>query len=272
MSINATVSCTVPPTPTQDAQDVGTGSKADTTTWAHLFLDVVAAAFHCGASRIGVFGWGDTQSYSDFTGDWHHNVAHWWYSDPQQAILSKSYQMVFEQAFLYLASQLDTMDDGNGQTVLDNSRLVWSQESGMETHTSTGVQVVTFGGAAGWLNTGLYCDYRNHASASISFLDDANSDAMMSHLTVSPVVQSYVTYPGLLYEQWLATAAQAMSVKPSEFELWKDAQSNVEHGIGTPWLNTPGGWYEPQLNSHYQSLTSPYFQRASEPLPFLKKA
>jgi hypothetical protein len=269
MSINATVACTVPGTPTDDSQSHGgRTSKADTSKWAQLFLDVIAAAFACGASRIGVMGWGDTSSYSDYTGtDWHHDVAHQWYLDQQQGWLAQSYQLVFEQAFVYLAAKLDAMDDGNGKTVLDNSLLVWSQESGMETHNSVGVPVVTFGGAAGYLNTGLYCDYRNHASPSIAYAGDAPASS-----PISTTLKNYVTYPGLLYEQWLATAAQAMSVKPSEFELWKDAQSNVEHGIGTPYLLTLDTWYLKQLVTHYQSVTSPYFQRASEPLPFLQKA
>jgi hypothetical protein len=276
MSLNATVSCTVPATPTDDAQNYQNwSSKADTTKWAQLFMDVVAAAFQCGASRIGVLGWGETASYSDYPGmDWHHEVAHLWFMDPAQGWLLQSYQAVFEQAFLYLAAKLDGMDDGGGKSVLDNSLLVWSQESGMETHTSTGVQVVTFGGAAGWLNTGLYCDYRNHASSSISFWDDAMGEVAGAPkgYTLDQSLQSFVTYPGLLYEQWLATAAQAMSVKPSEFELWKDASNNVEHGIGTPYLMSLDTWYEQQLVQHYQSLSSPYFQKASEPLPFLQKA
>jgi hypothetical protein len=266
-SLNAQVACTTPATPTDDsANHENQTSKADAAAWGRLYMDVVAAAFACGASRIGVLGWGDTSAFSDYTGsDWHHDVAHQWYLSQPQGWLAQSYQAVFEQVFVYLAAKLDQMDDGNGKTVLDNTLLVWSQESGMETHTSTGVPVVTFGSAAGYLKTGLYCDYRNDTpSLAIAYAKDAPSGT-----TLDPALTSYVTYPGLLYEHWLATAVQSMGVPPSEFELWKDAQNNVEHGVGTPYLATES-WYENQLLTHYQSLTSPYFQRASEPLPFLK--
>jgi hypothetical protein len=261
------VACTTPATPTDDsANHQNRTSKADAAAWGQLFVDVVAAAFACGASRIGVLGWGDTSAFSDYTGtDWHHDVAHQWYLSQQQSWLTQSYQAIFEQVFVYLAAKLDQMDDGNGRTVLDNTLLVWSQESGMETHISTGVPVVTFGSAAGYLETGLYCDYRNNDPAlAISYAKDAPSGT-----TLDPALTAYVTYPGLLYEQWLATAVQSMGVPTTEFELWKDAQNNVEHGVGTPYLATEG-WYANQIPMHYQSLTSPYFQRASEALPFLK--
>jgi hypothetical protein len=263
-SLNAQVACTTPATPTDDAnKHQNQSSKADAAAWGQLFVDVVAAAFACGASRIGVYGWGDTSGFSDYTGtDWHHDVAHQWYLTDKQGFLAQSYQAVFEQIFVYLAAKLDQMDDGGGRTVLDNSLLAWSQESGMETHGSAGVPVVTAGSAAGYLNTGLYCDYRNtgEAAAQISYAGDVPDG-----VTGDAVVAQYVTQPGLLYEQWLATAVQSMGVPPSDFELWKDSDSNVEHGVGTPYL-TPSG----AMAKHYKSLTSPYFQTASAPLPFLK--
>jgi hypothetical protein len=163
---------------------------------------------------------------------------------------------------VYLAAKLDQLDAGNGQTVLDNSLLVWSQESGMETHASYGVPVVTFGGAAGSMNTGLYCDYRQNGQAAAAITPAQAAGGMGS-----AALDGYVTYPGLLYDQWLATAIQLMGVPKSEFELWQDSSGNVERGVGIPYLGM-GKPYEP----HYGSLSSAYFQNASNALPFLSKA
>ncbi|HEY5376067.1 MAG TPA: DUF1552 domain-containing protein [Polyangiaceae bacterium] len=262
-SLNARVSCTRPSTPTEDTNSHRSGSKSDTAKYGQLWMDVVAAAFACGASRIGVLGFGDTAGFSDYSGtDWHHDVAHQWYQDPPQGFLVQSYQGLFEQVFVYLAAKLEQLDAGNGQTVLDNSLLVWSQESGMETHGSYGVPVVTFGGAAGSMNSGLYCDYRQNGQSG-AVMSLAQAAGGMGSAKMS----SYVTYPGMLYEQWLASAIQLMGVPKSEFELWKDSSGNLEHGVGTPYLGA-----DKPYAAHYGSLASSYFQNASNLLPFLAKA
>jgi Protein of unknown function (DUF1552) len=259
-SLNAHVACTVPAKPGDDAQNHRSQTSiAQSITWGQLFLDVVSMAFACGASRIGVFGFGDTSALSNYTGtDWHHDVAHQWYLDAQQALLSQSYQNVFEHMHLYLAAKLDQMTDVDGRTVLDNSLVVWSQECAMETHDSHGVQVVTFGGGGGYLSTGLYCDYRNQADAKAALHPYNDTGGAGSN-----AIKTYVSYPGLLYEQWLATQLLAMGIAPSEFELWKDSQGNVQHGYGTPYVATSD-------TEHYTSTSSPYFATASTPLPFLK--
>jgi hypothetical protein len=165
----------------------------------------------------------------------------------------------------------------NGQTVLDNSLLVWGQECCMETHEQYGIQTVSFGGGAGTLNTGLYCDYRQmgQTASAISPAKDAGSSA-------STALNGYVTYPGLLWEQWLATQLLAMGIPTTEWELWKDGSGNTEHGYGTPWVAATGTWEIP-FGLHYLPNNpkwaggtptipqSPYFQNASNPLPFLLK-
>ena len=129
------------------------------TRWRTLVIGACLAAFACEASRIGVFGWGDTQAFSDYGGsDWHQDVAHQWFMTQPQAWLTQSYQGVFENVFLYLAAKLDALEDVDGRTVLDNTLMAWSQECCMATHDSYAIPVVTFGGAGGAFNTGLYCD------------------------------------------------------------------------------------------------------------------
>ena len=76
--------------------------------------------------------------------------------------------------------------------------LQWSQECGHDTHFSLDAPVVTFGGAAGFLNPGRFIDSRNR-SAQIS-------------------QNQCIKRPGLTYRQWLATAMQSMGMEPGEFE------------------------------------------------------
>jgi hypothetical protein len=275
-TLSAKVACaTVPPPPQDNADYVLGGRSPDPKKWAQLYMDVLVAAFACGATRIGVYSFGDTSGFSPgFLGsgvtDWHQKVAHQWYLDEPQGWLVESYQGLFEQVLLYLASALDGIQDVNGQTLLDNSLLVWGQECCMETHMNYGVQTVSFGSAGGALNTGLYCDYRA-MNAPKSFSPYQNGGA-----NASAALAGYVTYPGLLWEQWLATQLLAMGVPTSDWELWRDGSGNVEHGYGTPWVANDSRYSTHYLpnNSKWAGGTptitsSPYFQNASQPLPFL---
>jgi hypothetical protein len=256
-SLTASLACATPATPTDDASNHTALSKTDAAIEGQLWADVVAAAFACEASRIGVFGWGDTSRFSDYAGsNWHQDVAHQWFLPQQQGWLTQSYQGVFEQVFLYLAAKLDSLTDVDGRTVLDNTLMAWSQECCMSTHDSYSIPVVTFGSAGGYFNTGLYCDYRKIGETAAKIQPS------------TAYVPGYTTYLGVLYAQWLANVLQAMGVAPSEFELWTDSSGNVQKGYGTAYL-TDDGW-TPPYDQHYQSLSSPYFTGASGPLPFLK--
>jgi hypothetical protein len=278
-TLGAKVACsTVPPAPLDNGNYGIYGKTPDPTKWGQLYMDVMIAAFACGATRIGVFGFGDTGGFSpgfaaSGLSSWHQDAAHKWYMDDPQAWLLESYQALFEKVFVYLASALDGMQDANGQTLLDNSLLVWGQECCMETHMHYGIQTVSFGSAGGAMHTGLYCDYRKMNSPLVfNPAGDGGSDS-------SAALTGYVTYPGLLWEQWLATQLLAMGIPTSDWELWKDGSANVEHGYGTPYVTGATGWM-PKFSVHYLNdpkwpggtptiTSSPYFQNASQPLPFL---
>jgi hypothetical protein len=287
--LTATLACARPPTPMDNSTFGRYGSAPNAAKWGQLYVDVVALAFACNASRIGVFGFGDTSGFSPgFASsgdtDWHQDVAHKWYLDTPQGWLLESYQAVFEQVFLYLASQLDGMMDADGNTVLDNSLIVWGQECSMETHAQTGIQTTTFGGAAGTLNTGLYCDYRQNGQTTNRSQFSPYNDAGGASAGASASIASYVTYPGLLWEQWLATQLLAMGLPASQWELWTDSMGATQHGYGTPFVGADqnyGSNYAPHYLPETTSWTSgasppanasPYFANASTPLPFLMKA
>src|SRR5690606_16060238 len=122
-----------------------------------LFNDVVTAAFVCGTSRIAVLRVTDT--FSDFVGDWHQDIAHQAHlpDGAAQGELADANRRTFEDVFLDLVKKLD-VDEGDGTSILDNSLVQWTQESGPMTHESVDTTVVTAGGAAGCLTTGQYID------------------------------------------------------------------------------------------------------------------
>jgi len=286
--LSATIACVAPPTPTMDNSQLGRyGSAPNAAKWGQLYADVIAAAFACNASRIGVFGFGDTSGFSPgFASsgdtDWHQECAHKWFLDQAQGWLVESYQGFFETVVLYLAAALDGMTDANGQTVLDNSLVVWGQECSMETHAQAGIQTVTFGGAAGAMNTGLYCDYRQNGQMTNRSQISPYNDAGGASGGASAMIADYVTYPGLLWDQWLATQLLAMGVPATQWELWKDSSGTTQHGYGTPYVGADlnyGSNYaphylpnnEPWSGGSPPANASPYFANASTGLPFLLK-
>lgn len=129
-----------------------------------------------------------------------HDVAHS-ADDPQsQAWLVEANRGFFRHAFLDLVRKLE-IDEGDGSTILDNSLVVWTTESGPSTHNNTGSNILTAGSAAGFLKTGMFCDYR----------DMSPGGELWRYNRVSGL------RPGLAHNQALATFLQAMRVPPSEF-------------------------------------------------------
>ena len=243
--LTAGASCGDVMKPTDEAQNHNGNSEKDAIAYGRLWNDVVTAAFVCGTSRIGVLGYGSTDKFVDYGGDWHQEVAHQWQLADKQELIKQSYQQVFEGIFLDLAAKLD-IEEAPGMTYLDNSLLVWSQECGMSTHDSVTIPVITFGSAAGFFKTGQLADFRRIGNASSTF------DPM----------GGTKQYLGLLYNQWLATVLQAMGVPPSDFERWG------HKGYGVPFISKES--WTPPYAKHYGDTSSRYFSTASDILPFLK--
>lgn len=164
-----------------------------------LYNDVIAAAFACGTSRIAIVNIGD--NFSSYTGSWHQDIAHRWEEKDPQQTLTDALRATFDATFLDLALKLDT-PDGTGGTYLDRALMHWTQESGQGTHDNLSMPVVTAGSAAGFLKTGLYCDYRNQTKFADFPYDKAGGP----------------TFQGLLYRQWLATMLQAMGLSTADYE------------------------------------------------------
>jgi hypothetical protein len=134
------------------------------------------------------------------------------------------------------------VDDGSGKTYLDNSLVVWTQESGEYTHVGQGIPVITAGSAGGFLKTGNYVDYRTK-----DIIVDGG--------------QPVKVCGGLLYHQWLGTALQAMGVQPSEYE------ANGVHGYPSKRYMASEFYSGSPANVAYPDAL---WNAASDVLPFLK--
>jgi hypothetical protein len=235
------VSCDDVASPTEDSAGLLGGSfefNPDTQRrYWQLFNDVVAAAFACGTCRVAVFR--VEQTFSTHQGDWHQDIAHQANlpGGHAQQIIAEAHQRTFEDVFLDLVHKLDIEEVG-GTTMLDNTLVAWTQESGLITHESLDMPVVTAGSASGLLRTGLHCDYRNMA---------------MSHIDPPPGFHEPLV-PGLMFSQYLGTVMQSMGIPPSEYE------TNGVGGYGHHFVG-------PNYGARYPN--SAVFDVMGEPLPFL---
>ena len=250
--LNVQVSCNDITPPTKGSLELLQGGLyrdiVKHTEFWQLLNDVVVAALSCDTSRVvtlcigdlwdsGASGW-----FSDTTLEWHQEVAHKSHQPDRQALMVAAQQGIFEHVFLDLAAKLDAVQDVNG-TLLDSCLMFWTQESGSYTHDPIELPVVTAGGAGGWLKTGNYADYRNSAVTA----HDGNGDP-----------SSEKTHAGLLYNQWLGTAMQAMGLSPADYE------SIPGGGYGLQFWATET-WY-----AGYKKYTQEVIDSAGDPLPFLK--
>ncbi len=161
-----------------------------------LMNDVIVAGFACDTFRIVTMGLND--HFTNYSGDWHQGNAHEAHTAAIQPVLVNSHRNVFKDVFLDLAAKLDAISDDQSTTVLDNTLMHWSHESGPKTHDSFGVPIVTAGGLNGTLSTGNYIDYSNRQN-------DVSDQGVQQH-------------QGLLYNQWLANVLIGMDESPQDFE------------------------------------------------------
>jgi hypothetical protein len=217
--LNVKVSCDAVVPPTKSTNDLRNGDHPDfgfnpslQGEFFGLLVDVLVAAFSCGTSRVAMLA--IDQTFSDFQGDWHQDIAHKadQLTGTQQGVIASAHQRVFEKVFVELARKLDAVDEGDGTTVLDHTLVQWTQESGNVTHDGNSIPVITAGGAGGALKTGQYLDYRNVNRGYGQY----NGDFATRPNEVRKV-------SGLLYNQWLGNVLDVMGVPRSEWETFADA-------------------------------------------------
>jgi hypothetical protein len=160
-------------------------------------------------------------------------------------------QVFFANVFLDLVGRLESYADGAGGTLLDSALVVWGQENGNIPHFSFSVPVITAGSAAGAIRTGSYCDYRNLTR---KLSGDSSTGTEGNNL-----------WSGLLYNQWLGSALQAMGIPHDEW-------SEPDHpGFG--WKASYQSMYEYFFSNKGFSSSAAYssalWQKTGEMLPFL---
>ncbi len=191
LELPAPISCGSPLRPT--------ATRADRPAFYQAAADLIATAFACNVSRVAVMS--VIPSFTNFTGNWHMDVAHMYSTPEAQAWLVQEYQKNFERVFAYLASRLDGITDADGKSVLDNTLMIWSQESGAGTHSGYQMPVITAGSAGGFFKTGIHVDYRNKTLASQTTGSNHSPNG----------------WSGLPYPQVLCNALDAMGVDRADW-------------------------------------------------------
>jgi hypothetical protein len=247
-------SCDEVTPPTMDSTDLWGGDFSRNPEkmgqYWQAFNRVIAIAFACDTSRVATYHATDT--FSDYLGaDWHAEVAHRAHQptalDPlpdvhAQPVIMQAHQTFFEKVYLDLISLLDQTPDADGGTLLDNSLVVWTQESGPYTHASVDMPVIMAGSAAGAITTGSYIDYRNMQRT----FDGGGYEGSVE-----------VTRPGLSWNQYLGTVLQTMGVEPEAYE-------ETSYGGYGPTFITGADWYHPD------SWPTTVLNAQHDFLPFLK--
>lgn len=259
----APTGCQVPARPSTDNLSLKrstsfAGNPTKNIQYFTLINEVLALALACGTCRVATISVDENNQNLTFTTrapqgeDWHDNVVHpATVAGTNQDLVVQFNQTFFAGVYLDLVSRLEGISDGMGGTLLDSALVAWGQENGNTPHFSFSAPVVTAGRAGGALKTGSYCDYRN-TSRKVS--GDSSTGTEGSNL-----------WAGLLYNQWLGTALQAMGVPHSEW-------SEPDH---------PGFGWKPSYQSTYEYLFTnkgfssaqayppAMWQKTGEVLPFL---
>jgi hypothetical protein len=245
--------CTADLTPARSVDIYDPGVQYETRNvdasiaYYQTYNDVIAAAFICGSSRIATVA--IAEHLSTDARSWHTDVAHRGHIQPgsqnpgeelPQTTLLNAQQKLFEHIFLDLAQKLD-VEEANGITFLENSLLMWTQESSNITHNSESMPIVTAGSAGGWFQTGRFYDYRNVDNRVLA--DEGG------------YVPAEDRRPGLTYNQWLANVLQSMNVPPAQYE--RDGLP----GYGLHYRGDPGAAAWPDR----------IYDMASDPLPGIRR-
>jgi hypothetical protein len=213
-----------------------------------MYNDVLAAALHCGATRVAVVLMDATQA--DFStvpgGTWHTTtpagVAHSCnYEDGPsgtQPVMVQAFSNFFSGVVLDLAQKLDAAAETSG-TTLDRSLVMWTSEHGNRIHLQMTMPVITFGSGGGYFKTGNYCDYRN-----LTKLGPPPDNGSVT----DPGSQ---VAPGLVWNQMWANCLTAMGVQRSEY------QETNHNGYGLRIADPVSNWPDAVWNA------------AGDKLPFL---
>ena len=125
--------------------------------------ELIASGFACDVTRVATISLGDLPS-QDFgwgeylSGDAHNDFAHRIYLDEQAALAMADYTRTHSEQVAWLVDLLASTPDCDGNSVMDNTLIVWGGELGDGWHGYERYCALTIGGSWAW-GGGRYLKY-----------------------------------------------------------------------------------------------------------------
>lgn len=285
----ATAGCSYRDINVSPATSDGVGSLYNYDWFAHshayrLYAEIFAAAASCDLHRVFNFHVGIPSSFDRHaTEDFHQGHSHL----PWSAIASNGNKInhiymaeiwrgFIDRFVVPLVRELDSIPEGNGRSILDNSLVHMTLESSV-LHSDANKPCLLIGGAGGALTTGHFIDYSNR-----NVILEMQGDLFNKNPNDPQFGHSYL---GLHYNRSLTTILRAMGLSPSEYEdptintffqgrtdgLLGSHNNGVTRigGYGHIGSQTSGAWYynNQQLYSNEYARQNYHFYKESLPLP-----
>jgi hypothetical protein len=135
--------------------------SSDPTVLGGLQLDLMAKALECDLTRVVSIQWGTGQSNirHSWLGhmDGHHSISHKGESEGDFKAQAAEIDRWYAEQFAHFLGRLDSVTEGDGQTLLDHTAVVWvnEQEQGIgNIHRWNRMPFVLAGSAGGYFRTG----------------------------------------------------------------------------------------------------------------------
>jgi hypothetical protein len=236
--VTTTNSCTKPSSSNEELFERYISVGDDNANFIRVFSlanSIIAAAFACDLTRIGSASLRGHNAFN-YSGDPHEDIWHHAYMTRSMSLIVPHYQVHFQASILDLANKLDGYKDSDGKTVLDNSLVAWTHESGPESHHNDSTPLIAFGGLGGVFNTGKYYDYRK-----------------LDAYTNNPG-----RFPGIQWSQFLVSVLKGFGLSEGDYRAINNNQ------IGYSDTSRPGSHYN---NAKFNNNTSQIDADAGKPLP-----
>ncbi|MBM74474.1 MAG: hypothetical protein CMK59_03665 [Proteobacteria bacterium] len=167
------------------------------------FSELIAAAFSCDATRVVTMSLGDLPTsdfgWDHYTDDVHKGLAHEVYNTPACHDAMTDYITVHAEQISRLIHLLESMPDGDGQTLMDNTLIVWGSELADGWHGYRHYCPLIIGGS--WhFRTGRYLHWAHQTPAQI-----------LVPRSIEP--GGYTLSSGLPHQHLLVSVAQAMGLE-----------------------------------------------------------
>ena len=168
--LDVTTSCEVP-----TREDASTG---DIPAAGAIHLEMMVRAMACNLTPVTVMQWGTGQSGINhrFIGvdRAHHGLSHEDHGDSRVLDELTAVNQWYSEQLATLLDKMSAIVEGDGQTLLDHSVVLWCNELGRgDTHDRRNIPYVLAGKAGGALRTGRYVRYDQapHGNLFVSILN-----------------------------------------------------------------------------------------------------